>query len=43
MRNLVKLVKIENGGGGEFVAAHHKVHAFLQHEAQEAAQLCGYP
>jgi len=37
MRHLVKLVKTDNAGGGvEFVAVHHKVHAFLQHEAQEA-------
>jgi len=38
MRHLVKLVKTENvSGGDEFVAVHHKVHAFLQHEAQEAS------
>ena len=37
MRHLVKLVKTDNAGGGdEFVAVHHKVHEFLQHEAQEA-------
>lgn len=38
MRHLVKLVKTDNAGGGgdEFVGVHHKVHAFLQHEAQEA-------
>jgi len=38
MRHLVKLVKTENASGvDEFVAVHHKVHAFLQHEAQEAS------
>ena len=38
MRHLVMLVKTENANGGdEFVAVHHKVHAFLQHEAQEAS------
>jgi len=37
MRHLVKLVKTDNAGGrDEFVAVHHKVHEFLQHEAQEA-------
>jgi Leucine-rich repeat (LRR) protein len=35
-RNLVKVVKKDSFSGDEFVAVHHKIHAFLQGEAQEA-------
>ncbi|CAL4991670.1 unnamed protein product [Urochloa decumbens] len=35
-RNLVKVVKKDFFSGEEFVGVHHKIHAFLQGEAQEA-------